>query len=61
VHLRPPPEVLSPANGWPAVYTRCELDRYYDVVAAVLRVQPLPATLKPPLGWGDRYDVYLED
>ena len=26
VHLRPPPEVFSPANGWPAVYTRQELD-----------------------------------
>jgi choline dehydrogenase-like flavoprotein len=48
VHLRPPPQVFSPANGWPTVYTRRELDKYYDVVAAVLRVQPLPATLTSP-------------
>lgn len=48
VHLRPPPEVFSPANGWPAVYTRRELNKYYEVVAAVLRVQPLPATLTSP-------------
>jgi choline dehydrogenase-like flavoprotein len=51
VHLRPPPEVFSPptkhgrkANGWPACYTRQELDPYYNVVAAILGVRPIPAT-----------------
>jgi choline dehydrogenase-like flavoprotein len=51
VHLRPLPEVFSPptkhgreANGWPACYTRQELDPYYNVVAAILGVRPVPAT-----------------
>jgi choline dehydrogenase-like flavoprotein len=51
VHLRPSPEAFSPltkhgleANGWPACYTRQELDRYYNVVAANLRVRPIPST-----------------
>lgn len=54
VHLRPPPQVFSPsedkepAKGWPKVYTRQALDPYYDVVAAALRVLPIPATLSPP-------------
>jgi choline dehydrogenase-like flavoprotein len=54
VHLRPTPEVFSPptkhgleANGWPACYTRQELDPYYDVVAANLRVRPIPSTPLP--------------
>ncbi len=42
VHLRAPAQVFS--SGGPAAYTRTELDRYYDVVAAVLRVRPLPRT-----------------
>jgi choline dehydrogenase-like flavoprotein len=57
VHLRPSPEVFSPptkhgpeANGWPACYTRQELDRYYDVVAANLRVRPIPSTPSPSSG-----------
>jgi choline dehydrogenase-like flavoprotein len=54
VHLRPPPEVFSPsedkesAKGWPKVYTRRALDPYYDVVAAALRVLPIPSSLSPP-------------
>jgi choline dehydrogenase-like flavoprotein len=55
VHLRPPPQVFSPPSepvgepeGWPAVYNRVELDPYYDVVAAALRVRPLPETLQSP-------------
>ena len=35
-------------EGWPAVYSRRELDPYYDIVAAALRVRPLPATLGAP-------------
>jgi choline dehydrogenase-like flavoprotein len=57
VHLRPPPEVFSPptrhgpeANGWPACYSRQELDPYYDVVAANLRVRPIPSTPSPSSG-----------
>lgn len=57
VHLRPSPEVFSPptkhgleANGWPACYTRKELDPYYDVVAANLRVRPIPSTPSPSSG-----------
>jgi choline dehydrogenase-like flavoprotein len=49
VHLRAPEAAFAPstgqgpdAKGWPAVYTRRELDPYYDVVAAVLRVRPIP-------------------
>lgn len=54
VHLRPPPEIFAPAprdtpQGWPAIYSRrTELDPYYDIVAAALRVRPLPATLGAP-------------
>ena len=55
VHLRPLPQVFSPttkhgpeANGWPRCYeTRKDLDPYYDVVAANLRVRPVPATPEP--------------
>jgi choline dehydrogenase-like flavoprotein len=57
VHLRPSPEVFSQptkhgleANGWPACYTRPELDRYYNVVAANLRVRPIPSTPSPSSG-----------
>lgn len=57
VHLRPPPEIFSPptehgpgANGWPACYTRQELDPYYDVVAAILRVRPIPSKPSPSSG-----------
>jgi len=46
VHLRAPAEVFE--KDWPTGYTRAELDPYYDVVAAVLRVQPLPQRLQPP-------------
>ncbi len=55
VHLRPPPQVFAPAlerkeeaDGWPAAYSRAELDPYYDVVAAALRVRPIPTTLGSP-------------
>jgi choline dehydrogenase-like flavoprotein len=61
VHLRPPPEVFSPtsgsgeeASGWPAAYTRAKLDPFYDVVAAALRVRPVPPTLSPPSPVGGR-------
>lgn len=57
VHLRPPPQVFSPptrhgldADGWPACYSRADLSPYYDAVAAVLRVRPLPATPSPASG-----------
>jgi choline dehydrogenase-like flavoprotein len=49
VHLRAPEAAFAPptrhgpdANGWPAIYCRRELDPYYDVVAAALRVRPIP-------------------
>src|SRR5262249_50363838 len=56
VHLRPPGQIFAPAppgntkdpEGWPAVYSRDELNPYYDIVAAALRVGPLPATLTAP-------------
>jgi len=54
VHLRTPPQVFTPleaedpAKAWPQVYTRAELDPYYDVVAAALRVLPIPSTLSAP-------------
>lgn len=55
VHLRPPPQVFSPttgqaeeAIGWPAAYTRAELDPFYDAVAAALRVRPMPPVLSAP-------------
>jgi choline dehydrogenase-like flavoprotein len=51
VHLRAPTEVFS--GGWPRGYTRASLDRYYDVVAAVLGVQPFPGAASgfvPPAG-----------
>lgn len=55
VHLRPLPQVFSPptkhgleANGWPRCYaTRTELDPYYNVVAANLRVRPVPVLPEP--------------
>lgn len=49
VHLRAPAAAFAPptrpgpdANGWPRIYSRAELDPYYDVVAAVLGVRPIP-------------------
>jgi choline dehydrogenase-like flavoprotein len=58
VHLRPPREVFSQptkhgpeANGWPACYhMREKLDCYYDVVAAILGVRPIPETPAPASG-----------
>ena len=35
-------------EGWPAIYNRRELDPYYDIVAAALRVRRLPDTLGSP-------------
>ena len=55
VHLRAPAQVFAAATGheeaiegWPAGYTRQALDPFYDVVAAALRVRPIPATLAAP-------------
>ena len=55
VHLRPPPQVFERSTGheeevmgWPAAYTRQVLDPFYDVVAAALRVRPIPAKLASP-------------
>jgi choline dehydrogenase-like flavoprotein len=50
VHLRAPKAAFAPpsrhgpdADGWPAVYLGGrELETYYDVVAAALRVRPIP-------------------
>jgi choline dehydrogenase-like flavoprotein len=54
VHLRAPQAAFGPAtrhgreaDGWPAVYSRRELDPYYDVVAAALRVRPIPSAFAP--------------
>lgn len=54
VHLRAPEAAFAAptrhgpdADGWPAVYSRRELDPYYDVAAAVLRVRPIPSTFMP--------------
>jgi choline dehydrogenase-like flavoprotein len=54
VHLRAPEAAFAPstrhgpdANGWPAVYCRRELDPYYDVAAAALRVRPIPSAFTP--------------
>lgn len=54
VHLRAPQAAFAPptrhgpeADGWPAIYSRAELDPYYDVVAAALRVRPIPSTFIP--------------
>jgi len=40
VHLRAPNEVFD--QGWPAVYRRETLDPYYDRVAYMLDVRPMP-------------------
>jgi choline dehydrogenase-like flavoprotein len=50
VHLRPPPKIFATApDGWPAIYRdRTELEPFYDMVAAALRVRPLPAQLSSP-------------
>jgi choline dehydrogenase-like flavoprotein len=54
VHLRAPEPAFAPptrhgpdADGWPAIYSRAELDPYYDVAAAALRVRPIPSTFIP--------------
>jgi choline dehydrogenase-like flavoprotein len=54
VHLRAPEAAFAPpnrhgpdANGWPAVYCGRELEPYYDVVAAALRVRPIPDAFIP--------------
>jgi cholesterol oxidase len=39
VHLRPVPDVF--ASGWPAGYSREELDPYYDLVAYMLDIAPI--------------------
>jgi ferredoxin len=46
---QPTNEPKEDPRGWPAIYSRrTELDPYYDIVAAALRVRPLPATLGAP-------------
>lgn len=40
VHLRAPPEVFE--QGWPKVYRRKQLDRFYDLAAYMLDVHPMP-------------------
>jgi choline dehydrogenase-like flavoprotein len=40
VHLRAPPEVFE--QGWPEVYRRKHLDRFYDLAAYMLDVHPMP-------------------
>jgi choline dehydrogenase-like flavoprotein len=40
VHLRAPAEVFE--QGWPKVYRRKWLDRFYDLAACMLDVQPMP-------------------
>ncbi|HSE04186.1 MAG TPA: GMC oxidoreductase, partial [Methylomirabilota bacterium] len=54
VHLRAPEAAFAPptrqgpdAPGWPAAYSRRALDPYYDVVAAALRVRPIPSAFAP--------------
>ena len=54
VHLRAPQAAFAhptrhgpDADGWPAIYSRAELDPYYDVAAAALRVRPIPSTFIP--------------
>jgi cholesterol oxidase len=46
VHLRMPPDGF--AQGWPEVYSRAALDPYYDLVAYMLDVAPIPADRRPP-------------
>lgn len=40
VQMRPPHDVF--AEGWPSDYSRTTLDPYYDLVAHMLEVSPLP-------------------
>ncbi len=40
VQMRPPHDVF--AQGWPQGYSRATLDPYYDLVAHMLEVRPLP-------------------
>jgi cholesterol oxidase len=42
VHLRAPHEVFD--QGWPAGYTRTQLDPYYDLVAYMLDIKPITAS-----------------
>lgn len=42
VHLRAPDEVFN--QGWPAGYTRAQLDPYYDLVAYMLDINPITAS-----------------
>ena len=45
VHLRAPNAVFTTIAGWPATYTRGVLDPYYDLVAYMLDVKPVPDDL----------------
>jgi cholesterol oxidase len=45
IHIRPDPFVFEDAR-WPRSLDRAELDPYYDRVAAMLQVQPLPAEIR---------------
>jgi cholesterol oxidase len=42
VHLRATPEVFN--QGWPAAYSRGQLDPYYDLVAYMLDINPITAS-----------------
>ena len=46
VHLRAPQEVFE--KGWPAAINRQVLDPYYDRVAQMLNISPLPEHMKLP-------------
>src|SRR5262249_27565664 len=46
VHLRMPADGF--ARGWPEGYSRAALDPYYDLVAYMLDVAPIPADRRPP-------------
>jgi choline dehydrogenase-like flavoprotein len=46
VHLRAPAEIFE--DGWPEDYRRELLDPYYDLVAYMLDVKPMPAHLNVP-------------
>lgn len=72
VHLRVPPEVFGsnerdpkksspwPQSGHP--YTRQALDPYYDIVAAMLEVQPLPQKyFSPPLKKRERMEQMAQE
>jgi cholesterol oxidase len=46
VHLRMPADGF--AQGWPEGYSREALDPYYDLVAYMLDVEPIPQDRRPP-------------